>query len=181
MKRIFRELFERQSFEDDGVFDWDILKKQRIASSMPDPVPDTVQAGDGDNSVKNANAGVGEQYQDGQGLNSFKSGAASNVNNNNSSGGGGAAAAAGNAGGERREDSVTKGEDGVDIKDSQRRSIISSIRFDIVSSSLSLPFFFSPLTVISKTQSLWLTQHPASEWHGGQPILRRRRGTRQWQ
>ena len=29
LKRIFKELFERQGFEDDGLFDWDILKKQR--------------------------------------------------------------------------------------------------------------------------------------------------------
>eukprot|EP01031_Cornospumella_fuschlensis_P046073 gene46073-56399_t len=27
LKRIFRDLFERQCFEDDGVFDWDIIKK----------------------------------------------------------------------------------------------------------------------------------------------------------
>lgn len=29
MKRIFKDLFERQGFEDDGIFDWDILKKQK--------------------------------------------------------------------------------------------------------------------------------------------------------
>lgn len=29
LKRIFRDLFERQSFEDDGMFDWDIIKKQQ--------------------------------------------------------------------------------------------------------------------------------------------------------
>jgi hypothetical protein len=28
---MFRDLFERQSFEDDGVFDWDIIKKQQQA------------------------------------------------------------------------------------------------------------------------------------------------------
>lgn len=29
LKRIFKDLFERQGFEDDGIFDWDILKKQK--------------------------------------------------------------------------------------------------------------------------------------------------------
>jgi hypothetical protein len=26
---LFKDLFERQGFEDDGIFDWDILKKQK--------------------------------------------------------------------------------------------------------------------------------------------------------
>ncbi len=35
LKRIFRDLFERQSFEDDGVFDWDILKEtQQLTCSI---------------------------------------------------------------------------------------------------------------------------------------------------
>lgn len=29
---MFRDLFERQSFEDDGVFDWDIIKKQQASA-----------------------------------------------------------------------------------------------------------------------------------------------------
>jgi hypothetical protein len=29
LKRIFKDLFERQAFEDDGVYDWDIIKKQQ--------------------------------------------------------------------------------------------------------------------------------------------------------
>ena len=33
LKRIFRDLFERQSFEDDGVFDWDIIKRQQMAGT----------------------------------------------------------------------------------------------------------------------------------------------------
>ena len=33
LKRIFRDLFERQSFEDDGVFDWDIIKRQQMAGA----------------------------------------------------------------------------------------------------------------------------------------------------
>lgn len=35
LKRIFRDLFERQCFEDDGIFDWDIIKKnQQIGSEV---------------------------------------------------------------------------------------------------------------------------------------------------
>jgi hypothetical protein len=33
LKRIFKELFERQGFEDDGVFDWDVLKRAREVSA----------------------------------------------------------------------------------------------------------------------------------------------------
>ena len=29
LKRIFKDLFERQAFEDDGVYDWDMLKKKQ--------------------------------------------------------------------------------------------------------------------------------------------------------
>lgn len=99
LKRIFRDLFERQSFEDDGVFDWDILKKHRIGGGLPDPTPEG-PAGDagGDNSVKNANAGVSD------------------------------VAAANDTSVLKGDDSVNKGDDGGDGKDSQRRSIISSIR-----------------------------------------------------
>jgi len=43
LKRIFRDLFERQSFEDDGVFDWDVIKKQqqRVVSGGDDNHPST--------------------------------------------------------------------------------------------------------------------------------------------
>jgi len=30
---LFKDLFERQGFEDDGIFDWDILKKQKEQGS----------------------------------------------------------------------------------------------------------------------------------------------------
>jgi len=68
LKGIFRDLFERQSFEDDGVFDWDILRKkqqqasaragvnvegERQGAAVPDsskPGPDT-GAGAADSSV----------------------------------------------------------------------------------------------------------------------------------
>jgi hypothetical protein len=35
LKRIFKDLFERQNFEDDGIFDWDILKKNKDISGGP--------------------------------------------------------------------------------------------------------------------------------------------------
>ena len=38
MKKIFRDLFERQSFEDDGVFDWYILKKTQQQARAGDGV-----------------------------------------------------------------------------------------------------------------------------------------------
>jgi casein kinase 1 len=34
LKRLFRELFERQGFDDDGVFDWDILKKVTLTAAL---------------------------------------------------------------------------------------------------------------------------------------------------
>jgi serine/threonine protein kinase len=43
LKRIFKDLFERQSLEDDGVYDWDVLKRHQEqqgapgASNPPDP------------------------------------------------------------------------------------------------------------------------------------------------
>jgi hypothetical protein len=38
LKRIFRDLFERQCFEDDGIFDWDIIKKgQQIVPEISPP------------------------------------------------------------------------------------------------------------------------------------------------
>lgn len=30
LKRLFRDLFERQCFEDDGIFDWDIIRKNNM-------------------------------------------------------------------------------------------------------------------------------------------------------
>jgi len=37
LKRIFKDLFERQGFEDDGIFDWDILKKQKDQGGQNSP------------------------------------------------------------------------------------------------------------------------------------------------
>jgi serine/threonine protein kinase len=51
LKRIFRDLFERQCFEDDGIFDWDIIKKNQqvppeVLSSGVDAAADAARAGD---------------------------------------------------------------------------------------------------------------------------------------
>lgn len=39
LKRIFKDLYERQGFEDDGIFDWDLLKKkqEQIGGSIGPP------------------------------------------------------------------------------------------------------------------------------------------------
>lgn len=50
LKRIFRDLFERLSFEDDGVFDWDIIKKQQLAGSSGG---DAIAAADGNGDTAN--------------------------------------------------------------------------------------------------------------------------------
>lgn len=47
LKRIFRDLFERQSFEDDGVFDWDIIKKQQQQAGAVDLGAQDTSHGDG--------------------------------------------------------------------------------------------------------------------------------------
>jgi serine/threonine protein kinase len=38
LRRIFKDLFERSGYEDDGIFDWDISKKQRSLANgqVPD-------------------------------------------------------------------------------------------------------------------------------------------------
>merc|ERR1712070_1008072 len=38
LKRIFKDLFDHQGFVDDGLYDWDVLKKQQeqgISSGLP--------------------------------------------------------------------------------------------------------------------------------------------------
>ena len=35
LRRIFKNLFERQGFEDDAVYDWDIIKKQEAQGTVP--------------------------------------------------------------------------------------------------------------------------------------------------
>lgn len=44
LRRIFKDLYERHGFEDDGLFDWDLLKKkqEKIASGTLGAGPDEV-------------------------------------------------------------------------------------------------------------------------------------------
>lgn len=35
LKKLFRDLFERENFVDDGIFDWDIIKKQQQEAQIP--------------------------------------------------------------------------------------------------------------------------------------------------
>ena len=51
MKRIFKDLFERQGFEDDGIFDWDILKKQKEQGTafVPGSNPNGIEENEVDN------------------------------------------------------------------------------------------------------------------------------------
>lgn len=44
LKRLFRDLFERQCFEDDGVFDWDIIKKNNAIPSEVTSPPAAAEA-----------------------------------------------------------------------------------------------------------------------------------------
>eukprot|EP01041_Mallomonas_annulata_P000896 gene896-1734_t len=39
LKRVFKDLFDRQGCEDDGCFDWDVLKKQQEAAGNSAPIP----------------------------------------------------------------------------------------------------------------------------------------------
>jgi len=39
LKRVFKDLFDRQGCEDDGVFDWDLLKQQQEAAGNTGPIP----------------------------------------------------------------------------------------------------------------------------------------------
>ena len=138
LKRIFRDLFERQSFEDDGVFDWDVIKKQqqRVVSGGDDNHPSTATDAAMVNESDNPTSAV-------------RTGAES-AQNNPMQGGAGAGAADPNAplrqptttsnngiGGsnskDRQEDDSLNGADknSSEFKDTPgapRRSLISSIR-----------------------------------------------------
>lgn len=127
LKRIFRDLFERQSFEDDGVFDWDIIKRQQLAAGGDG----TVEL-NADGSARAAGPGPGAGMMSGTGEGG--AGASDPAYNNAASGAGvsgravaesgkadGGAGAAGD--GSRQDDSAGDGRE-----PGARRSIISSIR-----------------------------------------------------
>lgn len=120
LKRKFKELFERQSFEDDGVFDWDIIKKQQQAGG----------------------ASGGSHPAEAEGERSGEADPASNRVQGNSQMQGGMGAVGGSgkldnavAKNQQEDGSNSRGNDEADGKEpGQRRSIISSIRHSLFGS-----------------------------------------------
>lgn len=116
LKRIFRDLFERQSFEDDGVFDWDIIKRQQLAAGGDG----VVELNPDGTSRPNAAPGVGDSNAPNASMNDP-------VYSSNAAAGGASGRDAGvGAGGDvnsRQDDSAGDGRE-----PGARRSIISSIR-----------------------------------------------------
>ena len=108
LKRIFKDLFDRQGFVDDGLYDWDILKKQQEQGVAGSSVVGATVSATG--SGLHANDGGDEKLQeDIRGAQSSPIAAMS---------------------GSRIKDDQPK-EEVSDVKESnlnQRRSIISSIR-----------------------------------------------------
>lgn len=117
LKRIFRDLFERQSFEDDGVFDWDILKKTQQ------------QARAGDTSATGAETSMAQGQGDATNAMGDNTGAADNNSVPPADKAAAASGAGASAGGVGRNEDSSRADDSSDAKDpGQRRSIISSIR-----------------------------------------------------
>eukprot|EP01038_Epipyxis_sp_PR26KG_P009126 gene9126-12310_t len=109
LKRIFRDLFERQGYEDDGVFDWDIIKRAAQSGGATHEIPTELNP-DGSNKIVTGDSVLGAQGQ----------GAAAGAGTSSQQGG--------NKGG-NDEGSNSKADDNADKQDpGGRRSIISSIR-----------------------------------------------------
>jgi hypothetical protein len=120
LKRIFRDLFERQCFEDDGIFDWDIIKKAQQTG------PEVGAADPNAESARATQEGV-------PGTNNVQTQDGLNVSNKVSLGGpqlgGGAGRDGTNSNGGLKQDEGNSGRDENDNKEpGQRRSLISSIR-----------------------------------------------------
>lgn len=74
LKRIFRDLFERQDFQDDGVFDWDVIKKEQQKNQNSDEI-----SSEGKSKKQSADAAVGSSGdRDNAQKTSFKAGASNN-------------------------------------------------------------------------------------------------------
>jgi hypothetical protein len=119
LKRIFRDLFERQCFEDDGIFDWDIIKKAQQTG------PEVGAADPNAESARATQEGV-------PGTNNVQTQDGLNASNKVSLGGpqlGGAGRDGTNSNGGLKQDEGNSGRDENDNKEpGQRRSLISSIR-----------------------------------------------------
>jgi hypothetical protein len=126
LKRIFKDLFERQAFEDDGVYDWDVIKKQQEKGAAPYIMPGANAEGageEGDNDDDQKKPGENGPDQEGDG----------GVGATGLSGVGGAAGngggAAGGVGGLVGDAANSRQDEGAENREpGQRRSIISSIR-----------------------------------------------------
>jgi hypothetical protein len=121
LKRIFRDLFERQSFEDDGVFDWDIIKRQQLAAGGDGSIemnPDgTARPAAGAGLMGTGGGDTGAGAGDDAGYPGNAATASGRAVADSGKGEGGP------ADGSRQDDSAGDGRD-----QGQRRSIISSIR-----------------------------------------------------
>jgi len=121
LKRIFRDLFERQCFEDDGVFDWDIIKKaQQIGPEIStDPNAESARATQegAQNLNKDVADGVNASNKASLGGANLQPSTSAQREGTNSNGGG-QKLDEGNSGRDENENRET----------GQRRSIISSIR-----------------------------------------------------
>lgn len=127
MKRIFRDLFERQCFEDDGVFDWDIIKKtQQLPSDL---IAGAVGAAMGGGDLNNPES-IRTTGQ--PGMEGGSGGPEGGASNPKGAGGGASSAFAnpssGGGLGPKPDMGDGTGDDKQGGDPSQRRSIISSIR-----------------------------------------------------
>jgi serine/threonine protein kinase len=116
LKRIFRDLFERQCFEDDGIFDWDIIKKN---NQIPPELSASTEAAD---PALNNPESIRTTGGAGQG------GAEGSESNNVAKAGTYANPAASSPMGPKPDMNNDGGDDKQGGDPSQRRSIISSIR-----------------------------------------------------
>lgn len=128
LKRIFRDLFERQCFEDDGVFDWDIIKKAQQIGPEISTDPNAESARATQEGAQNLNKEVGTD-----GINASNKASLGGANlqpstsvqrDGTNSNGGGQKADEGNSGRDENDNRET----------GQRRSIISSIRHSLFGS-----------------------------------------------
>lgn len=126
LKRIFKDLFERQGFEDDGIFDWDILKKQKeqgsgfVTTISPAGGEDNDDEGDNDNNSDDKKAVIDSD---------------NNFANNGSLSARGPTTGVRPSISAQDESSGNRMEDTAENRDAgQRRSIISSIRHSLFGS-----------------------------------------------
>ncbi len=130
---MFRDLFERQSFEDDGVFDWDIIKKQQQGqaggeSNVDLTAADIRAAGPDGAAAAAANNGNDAQMQNQAGGSMRQNAGATGGDRSTSQRVDGAGVSRAGAGMNEEGTNSRPDENGDMQNQGQRRSIISSIR-----------------------------------------------------